>query len=112
MYQEELVKRRSKVFDSDESHDKTKQNFLISHSIFFLQIDSYLKLCKLHHPDASNNSNLSKDEKVKKFQKINEAYQCLSKPESKMAYDRTGSNSNAQYSNPYANSKTRAYPKR
>jgi len=80
--------------------------------------EKYLKLCKIYHPDISIDSNLSKDEKVKKFQKINEAYQCLSKVSTKMAYDQSSSQSNPQhpfnnpYNNPYTTGRTRAYPRR
>lgn len=96
---------------------------------------SYLKLCKLYHPDTSE-SNLSKEEKVKRFQKINEAYSCLGnlyflisniflifsyykklnytgKPETKDAYDQSYSNPNyyQTYNNPYKG-RSRPYPRR
>ena len=65
--------------------------------------DSYLKLCKQYHPDSSD-LNISKETKVKRFQEIQEAYQCLSKPESKSDYDRS--------INPYMSNRTRKYPRR
>ncbi|XP_075233488.1 uncharacterized protein LOC142331453 [Lycorma delicatula] len=45
--------------------------------------DSYLKLCKENHPDRDKN-----DESLhNKFQRINEAYNVLSKPQTRKKYD-------------------------
>ena len=76
--------------------------------------NSYLKLCKLYHPDTKD-SNLSEEDKVKRFQKINEAYSCLSKPELKLQYDQNNfqqSNINPN-TNPFRHrAAVRSYPKR
>lgn len=81
---------------------------------------SYLKLCKQYHPDSSD-LNISKEEKVKQFQQINEAYSCLSKPETKSEYDRSihphvhssaWQGAAPGYANPYMSNKTRRYPRR
>lgn len=78
---------------------------------------SYLELCKLFHPDIKE-SNLTEEDKIKKFQKINEAYSCLSKPESKLAYDQSMfQQKNPYYGYPYQSQYqnvhyVRRYPKR
>lgn len=81
---------------------------------------SYLNLCKQYHPDSSD-LNMSKEDKVKHFQQINEAYSCLSKPETKSEYDRSinpyvhsssASGATSGYANPYMSNRTRRYPRR
>lgn len=49
---------------------------------------SYRRLSLLHHPDKNGNS----QESINKIQDINEAYEVLSNPESKITYDNKGNN--------------------
>ena len=82
--------------------------------------DSYLNLCKQYHPDSSD-LNISKETAVKRFQEVQEAYSCLSKPETKLEYDRSlypnlhsspASGYASGYANPYTSAKARKYPRR
>lgn len=66
---------------------------------------AYRKLVKVHHPDKSMKSGISKEDAEKKMSSINEAYEVLSDPELRARFDRGDDpNSNERQSKFFASS--------